>query len=269
MEAQVPNPQTSWKPIVIGTLLGLVIGLGLMVLMVVMLIGTPRRKYSPVSISLNNLKNLALAVHNYASATNGMLPHPANQTPPLSWRVQVLKYLDQVSLDQQFNRSAVWDDPANRPVAQTSLRVFEYPESDWGFFGRRRATNSAGWPRSDYGMVSGPGTVNPDDHRVSLDEISQGDGLRQTLLLVECSGLQLAWAEPRDPRVDREEFRIEFLSSRDQRSKALISTWSNSPAVAFADGSARNLSSSIDPQVLKALCTVNGGETIYEEDCFP
>lgn len=117
-------------------------------------------------------------------------------------------------------------------------------------------------------MVSGPGTVQPDEGAVTLDDMSGGDGLAQTLLIVECAGLNLAWAEPRDPRVDREEIRIENLTRSGQTSKALISSFNSRgvAAAAFGDGTAGSLSSKIDPKVLAALCTVNGGEQISSDD---
>lgn len=134
--------------------------------------------------------------------------------------------------------------------------------------GGRYRSASTDWARTDYGMVSGPGTVQPDEGVVTLDDISNGDGLGQTLLIVECAGLNLAWAEPRDPRVDREEIRIENLTRSGQTSKALISSFNSRgvAAAAFADGADRSLSSKIDPKVLAALCTVNGGEEISRED---
>lgn len=233
----------------------------LVVVVMVPLLQSPRGPRRNLQ-SINNLKNLALAVHNYAVAHGGTLPQTAaNPEVPLSWRTHLLQYLDRADLHRGYDSSSEWNGGKNAEISRLWLSVFDSPEGDF------RGLTIEGWGVSDYGMVSGPGTVQPDEGVVTLDEISKGDGLGQTLLIVECAGLKLAWAEPRDPRVDREEIRIENLTRSGETSKALVSSFNpDRAAVAFADGSARSLSNKIDQKVLAALCTVNGGEEISRED---
>ncbi len=260
MEAQVPKRRFSWISLAILLFFGGI---------VLSLIVVPNRGHRANSQleSLNNLKNLALAIHNLCAANNNTLPRPASHTPPLSWRVETLHLLDHTALGRQFQSNAAWDDPVNAEVSRTWLKIFQSPVANRSLGGQRKFMNPSGWPRCDYGMVSGPGTVNPDDQTVTLEDISSGDGLSQTLLIVECSGLQLAWAEPRDPRVDRERMGIDLLSKAQPDSNALISTWSRTgPPVAFADGSARTLSPRVDPQLLRALCTIDGDEPVRAGD---
>ena len=65
----------------------------------------------------NNLKQIGLAMHNYASA-NGAFPpaaiYDANGKPLLSWRVLILPYLEQDSLYKQFHLAEPWDSPHNK-----------------------------------------------------------------------------------------------------------------------------------------------------------
>lgn len=211
--------------------------------------------------SINNLKNLALAVHNYATSNKGSMPYHGVKAIPLSWRVDVLQYLDRAQLARQYDRSRHWNDPINAAIGREWQEIFDTPEID------SKNTNAAGCFRSDYGLISGPGTVNPGDRAVTLDEISDGDGLGPTLLIGECAGLHLGWTEPRDPRVDREEMGIEILTKPGQSSNRLLSGYmTGTIGVVFADGAARGLSHKIDLKVLAALCTISGGEPITQAD---
>jgi RNA polymerase sigma factor (sigma-70 family) len=65
--------------------------------------------------SVNNLKQILLAIHNYADA-NGHLPadiRDKDGKPLLSWRVQLLPYLEQDNLYKQFKRDEPWDSEHN------------------------------------------------------------------------------------------------------------------------------------------------------------
>lgn len=209
--------------------------------------------------TINNLKNLALAIHNAATLDAGRLPRTMREPASRSWRTQILQYVDRADLQREYQPDQPWDSDSNAELARTHLNVFDSPD------GRRGMNPGQEWAPSDYGMISGPGTVQPGDRAVTLDKIAAGDGLGSTLLLGECVGLKLAWAEPRDPHIEREQIGIERVG-RDQTSTSLLSTSSSAPAVAFTDGSARQLNPKIDPKILKALCTIDGDEPINQHD---
>ena len=63
---------------------------------------------------INNLKQIALAMHNYVSANN-KFPRSASLSetgkPLLSWRVAILPYLEQQDLYNKFNLDEPWDSP--------------------------------------------------------------------------------------------------------------------------------------------------------------
>ncbi len=69
--------------------------------------------------SINSLKHMALAMHNYYDV-HKQFPLPgslsADKKPLLSWRVQVLPYLDQMELYKQFHLDEPWDSPHNRTL---------------------------------------------------------------------------------------------------------------------------------------------------------
>ncbi|HLW65774.1 MAG TPA: DUF1559 domain-containing protein [Gemmataceae bacterium] len=66
------------------------------------------------SQSKNNLKQLALAMHNYHD-TLGHLPPAAskdsNGQPLLSWRVAILPFVEEEKLYKQFHLDEPWDSP--------------------------------------------------------------------------------------------------------------------------------------------------------------
>jgi RNA polymerase sigma factor (sigma-70 family) len=75
-----------------------------------------------MALSRLNLKQMALAMHNYAS-TYGHLPAPAIYSKEgkalLSWRVALLPYLEQQGLYRQFHLDEPWDSPHNRKILET------------------------------------------------------------------------------------------------------------------------------------------------------
>src|SRR4051794_24888061 len=65
--------------------------------------------------SSNNLKQIALAFHNYHD-TNGAMPtnqHSKDGKPLLSWRVQILPYIEQDHVYKQFKLDEPWDSEHN------------------------------------------------------------------------------------------------------------------------------------------------------------
>jgi type II secretory pathway pseudopilin PulG len=81
---------------------------------------------------VNNLKQIALALHNYEQTHNALPPAytvDANGRPLHSWRTLILPYLEQGPLYETIDLTKPWDDPANARALGTSLPVFRCPES--------------------------------------------------------------------------------------------------------------------------------------------
>jgi prepilin-type N-terminal cleavage/methylation domain-containing protein/prepilin-type processing-associated H-X9-DG protein len=76
----------------------------------------------------NNLRQLGLAVHNYANTYNGALPDTHRYTAPLyGWMTHLLPYVEQGPLYNQYNWSTDWYAPANAAVVGTELKMLECP----------------------------------------------------------------------------------------------------------------------------------------------
>lgn len=232
-------PMTQWWGAVAFSVLGLaVLGLVLPV--------TTRCVFPRSSQCANNLRQVSLALQAYRHE-HGCFPPSyvadAKGRPLYSWRVLILPYLDQQDLYVAFNLSEPWDSPNNLPISDASLRIFACPEGDSS-------------PReTSYLAVIGPGTAFPGVGTVT--EADLRDGASTTIVLVEVAGAKVRWAEPRDLDVS-----TMSLSLNDPTRLGISGFGAKGPAVAFADGSVTRLGRSLPPKTLKALLTIDGGETI-------
>jgi len=74
----------------------------------------------------NNLKQIALAMHNYHSAV-GSLPYAANGRYPGTWYLAILPYLEQTSIYDQYDRTVYyWSEP-NLTLIKQRLDMFTCP----------------------------------------------------------------------------------------------------------------------------------------------
>lgn len=220
-----------------------------------------RHRASKGMQTLNGLHQIGIAFTNYATANAGSLPQSRHGSPGYSWRLELCPQLDRSDIARAYRRDAAWDSLDNEMLTSQWVPVMTSGHRP------RPCKDASGRGYADFGLITGPGTANPSDGPVTLDYISEHDGLGQTLLVGECSGLQLIWTEPRDPNVEAQAMKLEAVTGRKPDSNALLSSYSTyGVAALFADGSARQLSYDLDPKVLAAICTVDGDESLRYED---
>ncbi|MBX9580841.1 MAG: DUF1559 domain-containing protein, partial [Gemmataceae bacterium] len=145
--------------------------------------------------SQNNVKQIALAIHNYESAY-GKLPEDikdADGKPLLSWRVVILPYMEQQALYQRFKLDEPWDSENNKPLSQMAIKVFVSPSAGPG------AVGPDGYGLTNYLGVAGPGTVFDPKGGVKFLDIT--DGTSNTVMVVETAAA-VPWAKPGDFVVD-------------------------------------------------------------------
>ena len=106
-------------------------------------------------------------------------------------------------------------------------------------------------------MVTGPNTISDGPHSVGLGDIK--DGSQNTIMVVEIKNSGIHWAEPRDLDFASMSFRI-----NDPDGKGISSDHPGVAYVVFADGHVGCLSDDMDPKLVKALLTINGGEDVSE-----
>lgn len=75
----------------------------------------------------NNLKQLALATHNFHDVYNRF----PGFTPPgkgkLSWRVHILPYMEELALYEKFDLDEDWDSETNKPLIDQMPEIFKTP----------------------------------------------------------------------------------------------------------------------------------------------
>jgi prepilin-type processing-associated H-X9-DG protein len=110
-------------------------------------------------------------------------------------------------------------------------------------------------------MLVGPHAISDGPTPRRFSDIK--DGLSNTIMVAECAGVGINWLEPRDLKTDEMTFHINHVGSDGQPGKSDISSAHYGTAnVLFCDGSVRSLSNGLDPKVLEALLTIDGGEKL-------
>jgi hypothetical protein len=200
------------------------------------------RESSMRAHSMNNLKQIALAIMNYCSAYQHF-PSPASRgkdgKPLLSWRVAMLPFMEQNRLFKQFHLDEPWDSPHNKALIEKMPPEFRSPRS------------KAAKGLTNYVVPVGDGALYSSCWDESkFKDIT--DGTSHTLMLVEVDDQHaVVWTKPDDLPFDPQEPK-----------KGIGSLYERGFAAAFCDGSVRFIRKSIDPKTLKALFTRAGGDAI-------
>src|SRR5262249_50756403 len=139
----------------------------------------------------NNLKQIALAMHIYHD-THGHFP-PAviyskdGKTPLYSWRVELLPYLEQQALYNEFKKDEPWNGPNNVKLIQKMPQVYALPGqkntsmTNYKVFVTK---SPKGAPPPNNGAPFG------DDRKVKMTDIT--DGTSNTIMIAE-SAMMVQW----------------------------------------------------------------------------
>lgn len=200
----------------------------------------------------NNLKQIALALHNYHDTYKALPPQSIrdeNGRPMHSWRTLLLPFLEEETVYREYNFDQPWDSPHNREVCRKAISTFRCPSS-----GSSKDSNL-----TTYFVVYGDETMFAPDRWIKLSDVT--DGTSNTIMVVECDSeaMRVEWAEPRDIPFDRMSFRID-----PPESPGIPSEHTGGINVALADGSVRFLSEkSIDKLVFHCLLVRNDGNRVF------
>ncbi len=189
----------------------------------------------------NNLKQIGLACHNYHAAYNKWPENIVDDDgePLLSWRVQILPFIEQQALYEQFRLDEPWDSEHNLKLSETVLAVFTDPS----------AITLPGY--TVFQACIGEGLAfHPDGDNAIRD---MTDGTSNTIMVVETDASNaVPWAAPDDVEIDLD---------GDPRS-IMGHAHAGGCQVLFGDGSVRFISHAVDKDLFKALLTRSGGERI-------
>ncbi|MBX9624393.1 MAG: DUF1559 domain-containing protein, partial [Gemmataceae bacterium] len=209
--------------------------------------GTRRvREASARMESANNLKQIGIAMHNYADA-HGSFPPAAitdkDGKPLLSWRVALLPYIEQDALYRQFKLDEPWDSEHNKPLSQTLIKTYTLPDQEVD------PKN----PKTHYRVFFGRGAAFELAKGVKFPADFQ-DGTSQTVLAVTAAEA-VPWAKPDE---------LVFDPDGDMRKLLKFGT-GDVCMIAICDGSVRAVKKTIDPRTLTAAITRNGGEVLGQD----
>jgi prepilin-type processing-associated H-X9-DG protein len=231
-----------------GTILGGVFSLLSLVLIPFWYFGVDRvREAAARAESTNNLKQIALAMHNYNDVYGGFFPANANYSPNgkplLSWRVHLLPYLEQDILYRQFKLDEPWDGPNNIRLLAQMPKIYKLP-------GDTKLSSD----QTVYQVFVGPGTMfetGPERNFKGIRfPMEVPDGSSNTILVVEAAQ-GVPWTKPDD---------LVFAPNRPL--PPLGGHFRSGFNAAFADGSVRLIPQDTPESTLKAAITRNGGEIV-------
>ena len=83
--------------------------------------------------SSNNLKQIALAMHNYHGTYNRLPPqatYDKNGKPMLSWRVMILPFIEQQNLYNRFHLDEPWDSEHNKKLLARMPKIYASPQDE-------------------------------------------------------------------------------------------------------------------------------------------
>jgi prepilin-type processing-associated H-X9-DG protein len=198
----------------------------------------------------NNLKQIALALHNYHD-TYRTLPAPyiadENGRPMHSWRVAILPFLDQQHIFNQYNFNEPWDGPNNSQLATMypRLETLRCPEDTQSEF-----------ESPSYMAVVVPDGVFEGGKWNSFADVT--DGTANTILVVEVTGATSHWMAPVD--LDAEALNRMINAAHD--GSGLASSHPGGVNVAMGDGSVITLTDATDMETLRRLVTKSDGNPV-------
>jgi prepilin-type processing-associated H-X9-DG protein len=194
---------------------------------------------------VNNLRQIGLAMHNYASANNNVFPKPAitgeQGKPLLSWRVAILPYIQQQELYNKFKLDEPWDSPHNKALLKEIPSTYLCPS--------RTVTEPF---TTTLRVFTGDGALFEGGKGTALADIT--DGTSSTLMVVEADEA-VPWTKPDDLLFDPAA--VPSLFGAGSRHPGGFNTL-------FADGSVRFIKTTIGLQTFRALITRAGGEVVNQ-----
>lgn len=189
----------------------------------------------------NNMKQIALALHNYEAIYRSFPPaYTVDESgqPLHSWRTLILPFMEYDWLYQQIDLSKPWDDPVNRELCNTEIPAFSCPSTGLG-----------GSNLTNYQLVVDDRALIYGSEYRRFSEVT--DGLSNTLMFVETlESDAVPWMKPQDIPMDR------FLNAGRR------SNHTGGFNAAFGDGSVQFLSEQLTQEILEGLVTRNGGESV-------
>jgi prepilin-type processing-associated H-X9-DG protein len=205
------------------------------------------------STAQNNLKQIGLGLHNYASSYGNQVPIYAigakglplktpTDKPLLSWRVAILPYLEQQGLYNQFKLDEPWDSLNNKKLIEKMPKIYT-------------PVNKPGKPGYTHlQMVIGPNAMQPPSVRFPA---SFPDGMSNTIAVVEAAE-PVIWTKPDDVMLPGKELPKDLK-------KKFGGQFPNGFNVVMWDGSVRFVSNTINERTLGLALNPRDGQPLPKD----
>ena len=146
----------------------------------------------------------------------------------------------------QFNLDEPWDSPTNLLAASLRPSIYGCP------------SNRSNIDETNYVMIVGRNTASPGERGRTIDEFV--DGTSETIMLVEVTDSGISWSEPRDLNANEISFGI------NEGTDGISSVHNGLANVALVDGSVHYFHDSTNPETIRQMTTVAGGEAVVVPD---
>ena len=195
--------------------------------------------------SANNLKQIALAMHNYADAMRSVpaqATYDKNGKPMLSWRVLILPYVDQQALYNEFHLNEPWDSEHNKKLLAKMPKLYASPYDE----------NTLKDHTTYYQGFFGKGCFFEGKQGLSFPR-DFPDGTSNTIMVVEASKA-VPWTKPED---------IPYDAAKPL--PKLGRPGAKGFQVGMCDGSVRFISETITEKTLRNAITRNDGNPLGDD----
>ena len=189
--------------------------------------------------SVDNLKQLMLAMHQYHDGNNHFPPaavYDNDGKALLSWRVLVLPYVDQDELFKEFKLDEAWDSEHNKKLLAKMPKIYAPPR------GKHKEHSTV------YQVFTGKGTVFESTQGARIADIT--DGTSNTIAIVEAAEA-VPWTKPADLPFDA-----------DKPLPKMGGMFKDVFHAAFCDGSVHTLKLKFDEKTMRLAITCADGEVI-------
>lgn len=194
------------------------------------------------AVQKNNLREIMRAMQIYHDKY-GHFP-PSVVIDPLSgvgrsWRVELLPFLENAPLYEQYQKDQPWDSEANKAVLDNMPAMFRHPSQP------TRSTLTSVFEAYGPGLLFEPSDKDGTTFREILD------GTSNTIAVLEARR-DIPWTKPEDILIDTSQDKLPELGGFSE----------GGGHVGLADGSVRFISNQLDIKTLKNLFTRAGGEVV-------
>jgi len=201
----------------------------------------------------NNLKMIGLALANY---NDTYWYFPAAHAAGHSWRIRCIPYMWASPQFEAYDFDIPWDSQNNitihtRPLPGKTgnLVVYGHPYGP--------PCDHDDPDSTSYVLLVGKNAFADGENGRNAADIT--DGLANTIAAVEIADSLIHWLSPNDLDIDTMSFKI------NDGANSISSHHPTGPAVLFCDGAVFRMNPETPPDIVRAMCTIDGGENVSRD----